>query len=125
MFILVALYLNLKECSQILPELYPFCCRSISDYYALLCLSSHAWGEWPSDVGYGIVCWWNFQAWNLDTLNGNTPSTSLQGRQTGGGVGGLSTPPPWILDGGVEHLSTPPDFGKIFLGGGLAPLKLI
>ena len=49
-----------------------------------------------------------------------------QGRQTGGGVGGVSTPPPPLNFGwGVEHLSTPPDFEKIYFTGGLTPLKLI
>ena len=39
----------------------------------------------------------------------------FQGRQTGGGLGGLN--PPWILEGGVERLSTPLILRKNFLGG--------
>ena len=47
----------------------------------------------------------------------------VQGRQTGGRLGGLN-PPPLNFGWGVEHLSTPPDFEKkIFKG--LASLKLI
>ena len=42
-----------------------------------------------------------------------------QGRQTGGGGWGVSTPPEFWMGGGVEHLSTPPDFEKkIFRGVG-------
>ena len=47
----------------------------------------------------------------------------LQGRQTGGGVGGSQ--PPLNFGWGVEHLSTPPDFENKIFRGGLAPLKLI
>ena len=35
---------------------------------------------------------------------------ALQGRQTGGGVGGSQPPPLNFGWGGVEHLSTPPEF---------------
>ena len=59
----------------------------------------------------------------LPRENFNNGAPYDQGRQTGGGLGGLN--PSLILDGGVEHLSTPPpDFEKKKLGG-LAPLKLI
>ena len=46
-----------------------------------------------------------------------------QGRQTGGGGWGVSTP--LNFDGGVEQLSTPPDFEKKIFYGALAPLKMI
>ena len=42
---------------------------------------------------------------------------AYQGRQTGGGLGGVSTPPEFWMGGGVEHLSTPPDFEKNFSRG--------
>ena len=47
----------------------------------------------------------------------------FRGAKQGGGVGGVSTPPPLNFGWGVEHLSTPPDFEKNFLGGGWLPLN--
>ena len=48
----------------------------------------------------------------------------IQGRQTGGGGWGLSTPPEFWM-GGLNTCQPPPDFEKKFFRGGLAPLKLI
>ena len=47
-----------------------------------------------------------------------------QGRRTGGGLGGLN-PPPQFWMGGLNTCQPPLILRRFFLGGGLAPLKLI
>ena len=49
-------------------------------------------------------------------------SQLFTGAQNRGGVGGVSTPPEFLM-GGVEHLSTPPDFKKKIFKGDWLPLN--
>ena len=51
-----------------------------------------------------------------------TYCTSPQGRQTGGGVGGVSTPPEFWM-GGLNTCQPPPDFEKKNFRGSWLPLN--
>ena len=65
----------------------------------------------------------NITLCSLNSFKTQLDSHLIQGRQTGGGVGGVATPPEFWMRG--LNTCQPPLILRRFLLGGLAPLKLI